>query len=221
MSEIHNDNSDKNKDFQIIIIPPKKDVKKLNKNASLPSFGMTSNKSSSSSNEIDIDKQDNFYTKKLLNATNSSFPIIRRNKSHNIISINKKLINDINYQINVTNKKIFGNYFAYKQTINLQEINDYVIYEDTKKMIQKNKINGIKNSVDFRIPLIYRRIANHYKKEDLIPMKNKPKINLNDVLIMHNSMFRKSMAENRCKNYYLKNNVKLLYKNLQKNKNKS
>ena len=88
MSDTQNNKSDKNKNFKIIIIPPKKDTKKLNKNASLPSFGMTSNKSSSSSNEIDIDKQDNFYTKKLLNATNSSFPIIRRNKSQNIISIN-------------------------------------------------------------------------------------------------------------------------------------
>ena len=153
----------------------------------------------------------------MIDCTNSSFLPIKKSSSLGIISINKKLINDLNYQIKDTNLRIFGNDFAYKQSINLQEINDYVIYEETKNIIEKNKKKGKKNSLDFRMPLIYRRMANHCKREDLIPMKNKPKINLKDVLIMHNSIFRKSMSQNKCKNYYFKNNVKLLYNNL-KNK---
>ena len=162
-----------------------------------------------SSNELDIDKQDNILTKKYINPTDTTFPIIKVNKSEKIISINKRLIHDLNYQINRQTRKVFGNDFKYKQTINLQELNDYYIYEQTKKDIEKNKSIGKKNSVDFRTPLIYRRIANHYKKEDLVPMKIRPKINLEEVLVMHNSIFRKAMMENKCQNYYLKNNVKL------------
>ena len=181
----------------------------LNKNNSF--------KSSFSSNEYDKDKQENISTKKLIEKE-SVLPKINKNNSQKIISINKKLINDLNHQINTLNKRIFGNDFAYKQTINLQELNDYIIYEKTKKNIANKNNKGLKNTFDFRIPLIYRRIANHFKKEDLIPMKIGPKINLEDILINHNSIFRKSMTQNRCKNYYLKRNVKLLKKNLKENK---
>ena len=38
----------------------------------------------------------------------------------------------------------------------------------------------------------------------------KPKINLEDVLYMHNSILRKSMSQNNCRKYYLKNNLKLI-----------
>ena len=213
--------SDKKK-IKIVLKIKIKSIKKINKNNSLPSFkksnkSYSSSSSSSSSKEKDSDKQDILSTKKLIDCTNSSFLPIKKSSSLGIISINKKLINDLNYQIKDTNLRIFGNDFAYKQSINLQEINDYVIYEETKNIIEKNKKKGKKNSLDFRMPLIYRRMANHCKREDLIPMKNKPKINLKDVLIMHNSIFRKSMSQNKCKNYYFKNNVKLLYNNL-KNK---
>ena len=200
-------------------------LKKRKKNP--PSNKNNSFKSSFSSNEYDVDKQDNLSTKKIINVNGSEsiFPKINKNNSLKVISINKKLINDLNYQINRTNKRIFGNEFIYKQTINLQELNDYIIYEHTKKSILSNKNKGIKNSIDFRIPLIYRRIANHYKKEDLVPMKNKPRVNLEDILINHNSIFRKSMSQNNCKKYYLKNSLKLMYKNSAKckdnNKNKN
>ena len=180
---------------------------------SIPSKKNNNNKLSFSSNEIDIEKQDNLPKKKLIKVNNLIFPKINKCNSQKIISINKKLINDLNYQIKNTNKKIFGNNFMYKQTINLMELNDYIIYEQTKRNILINKNKGVKNSVDFRIPLIYRRIANHYKKEDLIPMKNRPKINLEDILINHNSIFRKSMSQNRCQKYYLKNSIKLMYNN--------
>ena len=170
-------------------------------------------RSSLSSGEIDFDKQDNISMKKFMNGTKSynSLPKLSTiNRNVHIISLNKKLTNDLNYQINSTNKKIFGNVFSYKQTINLQEINDYLIYEKTKKNIAEHKKKGEKSTIDFTIPIAYRRINNHFKKEDLIPIKMKPKINLEDVLYMHNSIFRKSMTQNKCKNYYLKNSLKLI-----------
>ena len=193
-------------------------LKKITKNNIIENNKENSYKSSFSSNEYDIDKQDNLTTKKLIDGTDSNFPKIKKNKSQSVVSINKRLINDLNYQIKTDNRRIFGNYFLYKQTINLQELNDYIIYEQTKKNIENNKNKGKKNSVDFRIPLIYRRLANHYKREDLIPMKIRPKINLEDILIMHNSIFRKAMTQNRCQNYYLKKNIKLMYKDFSKEK---
>ena len=179
----------------------------------------TSMRSSLSSYALDTDKQNNLSMKKLINATTSSLPKLTKiNRTTHYISINKRLINDLNYQINTTNKKIFKNLFSYKQTINLQQINDYMIYEKTKKSIAENKKKGIKNSFDFRIPIAYRRMDNHYKKEDLIPIKMKPKINLEDVLYIHNSILRKSMSQNNCRKYYLKNNIKLIKKTNPKNK---
>ena len=93
-------------------------------------------RSSLSSGEIDFDKQDNISMKKFMNGTKSynSLPKLSTiNRNVHIISLNKKLTNDLNYQINSTNKRIFGNLFSYKQTINLQEINDFLIYQKTKK----------------------------------------------------------------------------------------
>ena len=183
------------------------------KNSPIKIVQHTSMRSSFSSGGIDYDKQENLSMKKLMNATNTTLPRLTKNsyKEH-FININKKLTNDLNYQINTLNKRIFGNLFSYKQTINLQEINDYLIYEKTKKSIAEHKLNGKKNTIDFRIPIAYRRLDNHYKKEDLIPIKMKPKINLEDVLYMHNSIFRKSVSQNNCKKYYLKNNMKLIRK---------
>ena len=168
-------------------------------------------KSSISSAEIDIDKQNNTSMKKIINPTHThiSLPKLTKLNMH-YISLNKKLTSDLNYQINTTNKKIFGNFFSYKQTVNLQEINDFMIYEKTKKSIEEHKKTGEKNSFDFRIPIVYKRMDFHYKKEDLIPFRNKPKINLIDVLYLHNRVLRKSMSQNNCRKYYLKNNLKLM-----------
>ena len=60
---------------------------------------------------------------------------------------------------------------------------------------------GKKIAVDFRLPIAYRRMNNHYKKEDLIPIKMKPRINLEDILYMHNSILRKSVSQNNCRKY--------------------
>ena len=187
-------------------------------------FKDSSLRSSFSSGDIDLDKQENISTKKFINFTSSSLPKITKNlrKTH-YININKRLINDLNYQINTTNKKIFGNLFSYKHTINLQEINDYILYEKTKKSIDEHKKIGKKIAVDFRLPIAYRRMNNHYKKEDLIPIKMKPRINLEDILYMHNSILRKSVSQNNCRKYYLKNNMKLINEYLKDkyiNKNK-
>ena len=205
--------SDSNGIIKIILKNKTKNLKQIRNNNNLPINKNNSFKSSFSSDEYDTDKQENISTKKIIyNNIEPIFPKIIKNNSQKILSINKKLINDLNYQINRTNKKIFGNEFIYKQTINLQELNDYIIFERTKKNMEINKNKGLKNTIDFRMPLIYRRIANHYKKEDLIPMKIKPRVNLEDILINHNSIFRKSISQNSCKQYYLKNNIKVMNK---------
>ena len=127
-------------------------------------------------------------------------------KIKHIININQKFTKDLIAEMEKFKSK---KNFKYKQTINLQRLNDYIIYEETKKKMSKNKIFGIKNSIDFTIPLTYRRLDNHCKKEDLISCKYDNKINLNDILIHQNSTMRKSMTQNKCKNYYLKKNIRL------------
>ena len=209
--------SDFNNKIEIMLRNKTKNIKQSRK-SNLNINKNNSFKSSFSSNEYDIDKQGNLSNKKLVN-NNMIEPIfhkIIKSNSQKILSINKKLINDLNFQINNTNKKIFSNDFIYKQTINLQELNDYIIFERTKKNIQMKKNKGLKNTIDFRMPLIFRRIANHYKKEDLIPMKSNERINLEDILINHNSIFRKAISQNSCRQYYLKNNIKIMNKNLTK-----
>ena len=113
--------SDINNKIEIILKNKAKSIKKLRKN-NLPINKNNSFKSSFSSNEYDIDNQGNLSTKKFIinNEMEPLFPKIIKDNSQKILSINKKLINDLNYQINYTNKKIFGNDFIYKQTINLQ-----------------------------------------------------------------------------------------------------
>ena len=137
-----------------------------------------------------------------------NIPFTASNNSKNFININNKLINDLNAQINSLNEKKQSKKFNYKQTVNLQKLNDYIIYEYTKNKMEFNKENKKKNSISFRLPLQYRRMGNHGKKEDLIPINNKPKINLEDILIMHNSNLRTSMTKNKVQNYYLKNNIR-------------
>ena len=135
-------------------------------------------------------------------------PFMLSANSKNIININNKLISDLNEQINILNEKKRAKRFNYKQTVNLQKLNDYIIYEYTKNKMEFNKMNNKKTTTSFRLPLQYRRMGNHGKKEDLIPINNLPKINLEDILILHNSNTRNSMSKHKVQNYYLKNNVR-------------
>ena len=135
------------------------------KNKRIKVIKNTTRRSSVSSEEGDVDKQDNLSMKKFMNATNTTLPRLTKiNRTTHFVNINKKLTNDLNYQINSTNKKFFGNVFTYKQTINLQEINDYLIYEKTQKSIAEHQKIGKKNTIDFRIPIAYRRLDNHYDR---------------------------------------------------------
>ena len=142
-------------------------------------------------------------------------PFMLSANSKNIININNKLISDLNEQINILNQKKKQKKFNYKQTVNLQKLNDYIIYEYTKNKMEFNKMKNKKTTTSFRMPLAYRRMGNHGKKEDLIPINNSPKINLEDILILHNSNTRSSMTKNKVQNYYLKNNVR--YKKFKQN----
>ena len=90
----------------------------------------------------------------------------------------------------------------------MQKLNDYIIYEYTKNKVEFNKEKNIKSAMNFRMPLVYRRMGNHGKKEDLIPINNQPKINLEDILILHNSNLRTSMTKNKVKSYFFKNSVR-------------
>jgi hypothetical protein len=149
---------------------------------------------------------------KFKNKTNADFysynPFLVTNNAKNIININNKLIDDLNSQINSLNEKKKGKKFNYKQTVNLQKLNDYIIYEYTKNKMQVSKENNKKPSTSFLLPLPYRRMGNHGKKEDLIPINNKPKVNLEDILILHNTNLRNSMTRYKVQNYYIKNYLK-------------
>ena len=142
------------------------------------------------------------------NSNDEYIPFSPTSYSKNVININNKLINDLNAQINSLNDKKKSKKFNYKQTVNLQKLNDYIIYEYTKNKMEFNKENNKKSAINFRMPLQYRRMGNHGKKEDLIPINNQPKINLEDILIMHNSNLRNSMTKNKVKNYFFKNNIR-------------
>ena len=147
-------------------------------------------------------------------------PFILSSNSKNIININNKLISDLNEQINILNEKKRTKKFNYKQTVNLQKLNDYIIYEYTKNKMEFNKINKKKTTTSFRLPIQYRRMGNHGKKEDLIPINNIPKINLEDILILHNSNTRNSMTQHKVKNFYFKNNVRYKKNKLNPHRNK-
>jgi hypothetical protein len=153
----------------------------------------------------------NYTTKNKLrssNYNNEFIPFLPASNHKNIIIINNKLINDLNTQINTLNEKKKSKKINYKQTVNLQKLNDYIIYEYTKNKIEFNKEKNIKSPMNFRMPLVYRRMGNHGKKEDLIPINNQPKINLEDILILHNSNLRTSMTKNKVKSYFFKNSVR-------------
>lgn len=149
---------------------------------------------------------------KFKNRTNADFysynPFLVTNNAKNVININNKLINDLNSQINSLNEQKKGKKINYKQTVNLQKLNDYIIYEYTKNKMQISKENNKKPSTSFLLPLAYRRMGNHGKKEDLIPINNKPKVNLEDILILHNTNLRNSMTRYKVQNYYIKNYLK-------------
>lgn len=147
-------------------------------------------------------------------------PFILSANYKNIININNRLIGDLNEQIKFLNKQKKVKKFNYKQTVNLQKLNDYIIYEYTKNKMEYNKMNNKKTTTSFRIPLQYRRMGNHSKKEDLIPINNLPKINLEEILILHNSNTRNSMSKHKVQNYYLKNNIKYRKYKLNQNNNK-
>ncbi len=121
---------------------------------------------------------------------------------------------------NIIKKKKRKKKFNYKQTVNLQKLNDYIIYEYTKNKMEFNKINKKKTTTSFRLPIQYRRMGNHGKKEDLIPINNIPKINLEDILILHNSNTRNSMTQHKVKNFYFKNNVRYKKYKLNPHRNK-
>ena len=147
-------------------------------------------------------------------------PFILSANYKNIININNRLIGDLNEQIKFLNKQKKVKKFNYKQTVNLQKLNDYIIYEYTKNKMEYNKMNNKKTTTSFRMPLQYRRMGNHSKKEDLIPINNLPKINLEEILILHNSNTRNSMSKHKVQNYYLKNNIKYRKYKLNQNNNK-
>lgn len=134
--------------------------------------------------------------------------------SNKFININSKLINDLNSQIDNLNKKRNEKQFNYKQTVNLQQLNDYILYEYTKNKMKEKQ----KSTTSFRLPLQYRRMGSHGKKDDLVPLKSKPTINLEDVLILHNTNLRRDMTKNKVQNYYLKNSLKATQNRIRMNR---
>ena len=213
--------SAKDDSMRINSIKNKDKVYKLRTNISKPQSSINNKRKSKTVSEFDFNskgdnnnKSNSSYHQRSNIGTLSGYgideyhPFMLSANSKNVININNKLINDLNEQINILNQRKRAKKFNYKQTVNLQKLNDYIIYEYTKNKMEFNKMNNKKNTTSFRLPLQYRRMGNHGKKEDLIPINNLPKINLEDILILHNSNTRSSMTKHKVQNYYLKNNVR-------------
>ena len=202
-----NINNNKNKNINRILSPKVKNTNYNSTNFTKPTSAFPS------INGIKTRTNSDFYSYRNNDNVNLNYnleenQLFNFNDYKNIININNKLINDLNAQINSLNEKKKSKRFNYKQTVNLQKLNDYIIYEYTKNKMEIGKENNRKSTTSFRLPIQYRRMGNHGKKEDLVPINNKPKINLEDILILHNSNLRNSMTKNKVENYYMKNNLK-------------
>jgi len=218
-SKAKNNLSSADNSIKIDSIKNKSKINKLKKSIKKPYSNISNQMKNKTPSEYDFmskyDNKENYsYHERSERGTVSGYgideyhPFMLSANSKNIININNKLISDLNEQINILNQKKKAKKFSYKQTVNLQKLNDYIIYEYTKNKMEFNRMNNKKTTISFRLPLPYRRMGNHGKKEDLIPINNLPKINLEDILILHNSNTRNSMTKHKVQNYYLKNNVK-------------
>lgn len=142
-------------------------------------------------------------------------------KKEHIININKELIKELNSEIRTFSKK--------KKPITTPKPNrsdgfNGFIIRNIEPMTSKNNIEVIerirllspylatKKANNLKeIPFIFRQMKLNKKKEPKGNIINyeRQKINLEDILIMHNSTIRKSVSQFKVKDFQLKKSLKL------------
>ena len=170
---------------------------------------------------------------------NSSYPskksiidnIPKEIQHENIININKELINNLNNEIAsfskrncpISNKTFQVNFFSKPKRDSSVKKNSFDILEKLRVLSPIVADKKAKNHK--RIPFIFKQMKltkNHISANNTININNsvnsknnndshyeKQKINLEDILIMHNSTIRKSVSEFKVKNFQLKQSLKL------------
>lgn len=148
-----------------------------------------------------------------------------------IININKELISNLNNEItsfskrnNPTPSKTFQvDFFRKPHHDNSAKKNSFEILEKLRVLSPIVAEKKAKNHK--KIPFIFKKMKltkNHISVNNTININNsvnsknnndshyeKQKINLEDILIMHNSTIRKSVSEFKVKNFQLKRSLKL------------
>ena len=136
------------------------------------------------------------------------------NEDKNIVDINKQLIQNLNYEMELMNSKPTSFIpFNKNHNDNIQQISTKLIKKsqnEEKKMERIYEISPLiyekLNQTKKRLPYLFKKIQN---KE---PQRNKKKlnsINLKDVLILHNSTVRRSVTQFKVKNHSFRQSLKL------------
>ena len=136
------------------------------------------------------------------------------NEEKNIVDINKQLIQNLNYEMELMNSKPTSFIpFNKNHNDNIQQISTKLIKKsqnEEKKMERIYEISPLiyekLNQTKKRLPYLFKKIQN---KE---PQRNKKKlnsINLKDVLILHNSTVRRSVIQFKVKNHSFRQSLKL------------
>ena len=165
--------------------------------------------------------------KKKINFDDYEKKNLKYKSSNHVFDINKELINNLNKQMNLiqkNNQKLF--YFYDINNNNNKKKNEKKINEKKNDENKKEKLKKISSLNPFlfykikdnnqKIPFQFKNITNY---KNLINNNNKIQnelnnrfnkaVNLEDILILHNSTVRKSVSQIKVKKYFFKQSLKL------------
>ena len=156
--------------------------------------------------------------------------ILKYKSSNHIFDINKELIYNLNKQMNLfqkNNQKLFHFYnsndtykIKNKNNNNNNNDNNEKKKEKLKKISSLNpflfykiKDNNLKIPIQFKNITYYKNLLNINNNNDNVQNElnnrfNKA-VNLEDILILHNSTVRKSVSQIKVKKYFFKQSLKL------------
>ena len=166
--------------------------------------------------------------KKKINFDDYEKKNLKYKSSNHVFDINKELINNLNKQMNLiqkNNQKLFY-FYDINNNNNNKKKNEKKINEKKNDENKKEKLKKISSLNPFlfykikdnnqKIPFQFKNITNY---KNLINNNNKIQnelnnrfnkaVNLEDILILHNSTVRKSVSQIKVKKYFFKQSLKL------------
>ena len=166
--------------------------------------------------------------KKKINFDDYEKKNLKYKSSNHVFDINKELINNLNKQMNLiqkNNQKLFY-FYEMNNNNNNKKKNEKKINEKKNDENKKEKLKKISSLNPFlfykikdnnqKIPFQFKNITNY---KNLINNNNKIQnelnnrfnkaVNLEDILILHNSTVRKSVSQIKVKKYFFKQSLKL------------